>query len=549
MRICCLATACLLVCAAHGALAAESLLPNGGFEQGTAGWNALWTREAGAGTAELGTANLHGGARCMRVTHRGAQDWSLNRADALSVTPGEVYQMRGWARVQGAGSTTMCVVLRDAAGQTVNWMYGARTLSAAPEWRELSARFVIPPGAASILPRFVGNGPAVVWMDDVGLTLEGKVNVLSAAGRAKAPVVENAALKVVLHPQDATFSVTDKRTGRTWTQLAMPAGPMVGDLEEDKSGFGVLLVQPETATGFSADMRLDGDLPELTVELRGEGPMPAPLRWPHPFATRAGEFLIMPVNEGISYPVDDAGAARDAATYLYGGHGLCMAWYGVTDGERRRDGHRRNAGRRRGPRRAGATACSRWRPSGSRRRASSARARGSATSSSTTAATWPWPSATASYAKQTGLLKTLAEKRKAEPERRSAGRRGQRLVLGAATPSAVCREHAGRRHRAHPLEQRRARPSRSPRLNDMGVLTSRYDIYQDVMDPANFPKLRGIHRDWTTDAWPKDLHARRRRRLDPRLGGRGQGRRAGTTAACSATGRRSTTPAAASPPT
>ena len=37
-------------------------------------------------------------------------------------------------------------------------------------------------------------------------------------------------------------------------------------------------------------------------------------------------------------------------------------------------------------------------------------------------------------------------------------------------------------------------------LNDLGVLTSRYDIYQDVMDPANFPRLRGLHADWTTAA-------------------------------------------------
>jgi len=38
-----------------------------------------------------------------------------------------------------------------------------------------------------------------------------------------------------------------------------------------------------------------------------------------------------------------------------------------------------------------------------------------------------------------------------------------------------------------------------------GVLTSRYDIYQDVMNPENFKYLRGTHPDWTTEAWPKDL--------------------------------------------
>jgi hypothetical protein len=38
-----------------------------------------------------------------------------------------------------------------------------------------------------------------------------------------------------------------------------------------------------------------------------------------------------------------------------------------------------------------------------------------------------------------------------------------------------------------------------------GVLTSRYDIYQDTMNPANFPRLGHVHGDWTTSAWPKDL--------------------------------------------
>ena len=38
----------------------------------------------------------------------------------------------------------------------------------------------------------------------------------------------------------------------------------------------------------------------------------------------------MPVNEGIAYPVDDP--SLHAMHYqLYSGHGLCMAWYGVTD--------------------------------------------------------------------------------------------------------------------------------------------------------------------------------------------------------------------------
>jgi len=39
----------------------------------------------------------------------------------------------------------------------------------------------------------------------------------------------------------------------------------------------------------------------------------------------------------------------------------------------------------------------------------------------------------------------------------------------------------------------------------MKVLTSRYDIYQDTMNPSNFPFLAGIHPDWTTAGWPEDI--------------------------------------------
>jgi hypothetical protein len=42
-------------------------------------------------------------------------------------------------------------------------------------------------------------------------------------------------------------------------------------------------------------------------------------------------------------------------------------------------------------------------------------------------------------------------------------------------------------------------------INKLGYLSSRYDIYQDVMDPAKFKDLQWVHGDWTTPGWPKDL--------------------------------------------
>ena len=58
------------------------------------------------------------------------------------------------------------------------------------------------------------------------------------------------------------------------------------------------------------------------------------------------------------------------------------------------------------------------------------------------------------HARQTGLLKTLAEKRTDEPQRRPARGRGQRLVLGQGRGGHLPRD-AGGRHPPHPVEQRR----------------------------------------------------------------------------------------------
>ncbi len=52
--------------------------------------------------------------------------------------------------------------------------------------------------------------------------------------------------------------------------------------------------------------------------------------FPLPFATQAGQYLIMPVNEGISYPVDDE-SLPTMSYHLAGGHGLCMGFWGCTD--------------------------------------------------------------------------------------------------------------------------------------------------------------------------------------------------------------------------
>ncbi|MBM4032056.1 MAG: hypothetical protein FJ291_09755 [Planctomycetes bacterium] len=487
----------LLVCRGL-ALAGENLLVNGGFEEGLGGWSKLWTRTPNAGSAQLRQEGAHGGKGCAQIEHTGASDWSFAQEKPVAVQPGQLYELRGWVTVEGRGTAELCVVLRDAKGEVLDWVFAGRRSGATAQWRLLRSRFVVPAGASSIVPRLIGNGPATVHLDDASLTLEGAMDALRAKDLPETIKVSSATLDVTLHTADARLAVADRRTGQAWEQRPKSASVVAVAAKAVEGGLDFRLLQPEGANELAATLRLDRDRPEIVLELEGKGEMSSTLAFPPPFAAAKGQLLILPVNEGISYPADDA-TLPPMHYYLYGGHGLCMPWYGQTDGER---GVMAIVGTAddaavRVPRLDGLLHLApEWQPQkgqfGPKRAiryifldrggyvAMAKRYR--------------------EHAKKTGLFRSLEDKRKENPN--------VDLLIGAVNvwcwekdAPAIAREMqaAGITRilwsNGRPPEQLKA-------LNELpGVLTSRYDIYQDTMDPSQFPKLRWTHGDWTTEAW------------------------------------------------
>ncbi len=319
---------------------------------------------------------------------------------------------------------------------------------------------------------------------------------LAATAGAATLSLTNQFLVLTLDTNTATLSVLDQRSRQTWqqqpvnknitTQSARVKDGLQLDCRDNKSGLS-----------FHCAIQLDADRPEFTVTLRADGKLPSSLAFPHPFVTATGTWLVVPMNEGISYPVDDD-AIQPMRLIAYGGHGICMAFWGVTDGERGQmsiietpddaaiqinrfngllyiaplwEAQKGQFGYERRLRyvffdRGGHVAmCKRYRCA--------------------------------------VPLRTLAQKRQANPH--------VDLLIGAVNiwcwdkdPVSIVKElKAAGIERI--LWSNRARPEEIAALNELGVLTSRYDIYQDVMDPALFPKLRYVHGDWTTEAWPNDL--------------------------------------------
>ena len=489
----------LLLALAAVSPARENLLVNGDFREGLAGWNDLWTRTPG-GKVALDRQQRHSGPQSARIEHTGQRDWSLAQRQPLRAKPGQIYELSGWVRVQGPGNASLSVTLRDAGGNVTEWLFAVQTSAATDGWRLLRSRFVVPAGTQTKQPRLTGEGPATVWLDDARLVLSGSIDELRRKDLPATLRAGNRMLDLSLHTADGTWTVTDRRSGRSWEQS--PGGMLIVlGAQGAEGGLDLSLLDPVSMLRLTAKLRLEADRPEIALELAAAGEMPGPLAFPQPLATNRRTLLILPLNEGISYPAVDE-TIEPAYHFFYGGHGLCMAWYGQTDGQagvmtivETPD----DAGVRMARREGRLSLAPEWESQkgqfGYARRlrwvffddggyvAMCKRYR--------------------QHARQTGLLRTLADKRAANPK--------VDLLVGAVNvwywehdALRMCRElqaaGIGRILWSH-----RAEPETLRQLNALGVLTSRYDIYQDLMDPANFPKLPWVHPDWTTPGWPKDL--------------------------------------------
>ncbi len=470
----------------------------------------VWARDGGAVTLTRDGA-------AFRVAHTGGRDWALAGFPRIAVRPGELIEMDCRVRLEAReeASAETGVVLRDEQGRERSWSFGGMPFGGGSRggWRELRSRFVVPKGVASVEPRLIGWAAATVWAE--GYTVRRIGNVLERVRPGLPPRFEIArdGLTVAFERGQGCLEATDRRTGRVWRQDWAGAGWMVLDFAEEgpapAAGVRVTLLDPESVREVRVRLGLEagGEL-RVTVDAEADGPLARPLDFPPPFDTRKGDRLIVPMNEGVGYPVDEehAGLWRLIA---YGGHGICMGFFGVAedasgagwmciletsddaamDARKAPDGLWRagpswdaQKGRFGYPRQAryvffdkgGHVAmCARYRE----------------------------------HARRTGLLVPFTEKVRRNPKIDlllgaaniwnwdAQGRKAEWVAeLQAAGLERILWSGGGS---AEELKALNALPK---------VLTGRYDIYQDIMDPAQFDRLRYRHSDWVTAAFPHDIN-------------------------------------------
>ena len=144
-------------------------------------------------------------------------------------------------------------------------------------------------------------------------------------------IIKNGVLNVSVNTLDGRFSVMHRRADQFWNQRAVAQEVIVLDGQTMTDRIELKLRHAASGLDFTATWQLVSDQPEFTVALAGAGPMPPALPYPHPFASAPGDYLIVPLNEGISYPAEDK-TIEPMRLVAYGGQGLSMSFWGVTDG-------------------------------------------------------------------------------------------------------------------------------------------------------------------------------------------------------------------------
>jgi len=482
----------LLVLLASPLLSAENLLVNPAFD-GPQGWDPLWTREANTGQAEFTNGVL-------KATYTGGRDWSVGQSRRVEASPGEVYEFSGGVKVlSGSGEAQLSVVTRDGSDQVLEWNDSVQRASGPGGWQTLGTKFVVPGNCASLQFRITGWGPGTFLFKGPSLTrLKGAPKVAALKGPLS---IASASLTIALDPIPQRLHLLTS-AGVTFDFDA--SSLLASVLSWDHPAPDRLDLQLVNPSGPNLRASLWAGPAYATLTLQGGGPLLGDYAFPGPFLSAEGQSWVLPVNEGLMVPSDDP-AFQTWDLVLNGGHGLCMPFIGLTDGrasllviaETQDDASVHFT-----PPTGAATSSFtfNWQPSRQSWRYGRVLRLVPVTGGHVALA-----KAYRNYAEEKGLLVTLREKAKTVP--------AVDKLVGAVNlwwwgdAPRWSQDDAGALDFAKELKARgvtrvlwshEQKPDTVEGLNQLGFLTGRYDIYQDVWGPED------PHRWVNHDGWPDD---------------------------------------------
>ena len=307
----------VLIVAVCGPLTAQNLLDNPSFDS-MRGWDAFWSRDAGQGSARP-AAGRSGPA--VELTSTGGRDWAFASSARLPVKSAEGYTFSALVKhVSGQGTLQLSVELRSG-DQVTDWLYAVKTISQAEDWTPVQSRFLVPPGTTSVQFRFTGEG-AADWLAEAPSLVRTREALPPALDR---PItVSSRGLSLTLDARRLTLTVPTASYTFDTTLL----GGAVTAVQTTGGRITLTLADASGAPMTATIEAMDG-FAELSI---AGGGLDADFPFPGPLTARHGQSWVLPLNEGLLVPAELPPALKFNEWVLYSGHGLCMPFVGLTDG-------------------------------------------------------------------------------------------------------------------------------------------------------------------------------------------------------------------------
>ncbi|MDO5309187.1 MAG: glycoside hydrolase [Planctomycetia bacterium] len=464
----------------------------------------------------------------IRLRHEASTDWAVRIPTRVAVEPGQVFSLSALVENQGQTQCATGVILYGADNHALDWNFGGVEIFKGDAAQRVQSRFVVPRGCVEIEPRIIGSGNTDVTIWELTLAQEDSLPLL--APTEERYVLENAYLRCEFNPNDASFSLLDKTAARLWRQDVTAASQFVLNCRADSRRVDAELLDGRTLLRYHALIDLEPDAPEILITLTApkDDAQTQPVAYPYPFKTQENERVILPVNEGVAFATTENNIGVETI-HTFGGHGLCMSFWGVE----------RNLPN---PQESYALLGIIETPDDSDvvvKRYANASDRPDAPPTLAIAQRWhgamrkfaydkklrlvlcPKGGYVAmckryrQYAQQIGRLVTFEEKARQNPERAQALDR----LIGAVNVWAWSDLDYNRRDPVKTIQRLKelgierilwsggGSAEQIDAMNKIeGVLTCRYDIYQDVMNPEQYDKISYVHGDWIPEAWPDQIN-------------------------------------------
>ena len=467
-----------------------------------------------------------------KVVHTGEHDWAVRLPESIAVTPGEIWTLSCRMKFNGKGNAQTGATLY-ADKEPTHWIFGGASTGACDEWRTLQSEFVVPNGTTSITPRLTGSGEGELLFADYTIQKTGKLELLQSD---EVFSLENDTLSLTVKAKDAVFAVTDKRTARTWNSVSAAKGLYVLDAKKEENAVRIELLDGNSMQKFTGVFRLEPDAPEMTVTLEPNPDNPrmgGEILWPGALETAPNDRIILPINEGFSFPAKGPNPTS-SRLYTYGGHGLCMPFWGVVDEtngagylgiietaddagvatvpfqSKQADGKNQDGANQDGANQDEQSAQELFAPG----------------------PYWVGQKSAFGYARKVrccfsdqGGYVALCKRYRTDAQKRGLYvpfsekiRRNPSLEDGLTRLRGAANIWCWEKAKSEIISMLRSEgidrilwsaggsAEEIAAMNaDEKILTCRYDIYQDIMDPARYPELGGIHGGWIPEAWPNEI--------------------------------------------